>query len=182
MKTKFLALGFACAGLVSFAHGQTADAASAASPAPSRVIYTPQLPAVQELNNAAAAQHLTIQKIDQTAGQMMVTYQQADGQTTVVAYQTLGSASGSTATLATNGTAPSAVATPASAAPTVGYTAANAPTVVYTAPQVVYTSPVYYDYPYYAPYYGYPVGISVGFGYRGGWGYRGGYHGGGWHR
>ena len=140
----------------------TADSASAPSvtAAPNQVVYAPRLPSAQELSNVAAAQGLTVTKIEQTGAQVTATYQTANGQTNVVAYLLLPTASASTAVRV--------VTTPA---PTVVY--APAPRVVY------YDSPGYYD-----PWYWYPpVSLSLGFGFRGGGGYyRGGYGHGFHHR
>ncbi len=150
MKTRFLALILAAGGLS--ARAQTPDpvvtpspapAITAATPAPNRIIHAPRLPTVNELTAAAAAQHLTIAKIETTATQVTVVYQAADGSTNTVAYQSL-----------------------QAAAPTV----APPPAVVYEpAPRVVYyDSPYYYG----APFYWYPpVSLRLGFGYRYGGGF-----------
>lgn len=145
------------------AASSTTDSASApsVSPAPNQIVYAPRLPSAQELSNVAAAQGLTVTKIEQTSTQVTATYQAANGQTNVVAYLLLPTANASTSVRV--------VTTPP-------------PTVVYTtpAPRVVYyDSPGYYD-----PWYWYPpVSLSLGFGFHGGGGYyRGGYGHGFYHR
>lgn len=146
----------------------TAPPAPAASPvgpmpAPNSVIYIPRLPTPAELTSAAAAQGLTIEKMEQTNAQITVVYKFANGQTNTVAYALLPAASAAPATVA----APSSVVM------------APAPTVIYTSP-----APAYYYDPYYSSWpWLWPVGIDIGLGYtfhRGGWGY--GYHhfDGGW--
>lgn len=141
---------------------QTQTATATAAPAQTaptqsgvtQIVYTPQLPNVTDLTNAAAAQGLTVERMVQTGTQLIAFYRNASGQATTVAYQTL---------------PPSAVAT----APVV--TAPAPTTVVYApAPRVIY-----YEDPYYYPRVWYPpVSLSFGFGYRGGY-YGGGYYGGG---
>jgi hypothetical protein len=123
------------------------------SPAPNQIVYTPRLPSVAELSNAAAAQGLTVERIEQSATQIVATYKYSNGQTNIVSYQTLPPASGATATTTT-----------------------SASTVVYeTSPRVVYYDS--YD-PFYYPYWYSPVSVRLGFGfgYRGGHGYHGGGH------
>ena len=182
MKTRLIT-AIVCSSVVFAigAHAQTTDVA-AASPAPSvsanvaptatpstaltpnQIVYAPRLPSATDLTTAAAAQGLTVDKIEQTSNQITAVYRYANGQTNVVAYLVLPPA-GATARV---------VATPATPPPTVVYD---------TAPQTVYYDdygPAYY--PYY-PYYWYPpvsVRLGLGFGYRYG-GFRGGFHGGHWH-
>lgn len=129
-----------------------------------QTVYTPKLPTVQELTDAAAAQGLTVERISQTGLQVIVFYRNASGQPITVAYQTL---------------PPAGVVQAPTPAP--------APVVVNTAPQttIVYESAprvIYYDTPryYYPPAYYPPVSLSFGFGYRGGY-YGHGHHGHGHH-
>ena len=124
--------------------------ASPAPPAPNQIIYAPRLPSVAELTSAAAAQKLTVQRIEQTSSQVTVVYQSANGQTSTVAYQFLPG---------TAGAAPG----PAEAAPP--------PATYASSPRVVY----YDDYwPGYYPTFWYPpVSLRLGFGFHGG-GFRGG--------
>ena len=180
MKTKLIPAFLLAAGLIALgAQAQTAApvADSAAVPAPSRIIYAPRLPSPAELTNVAAAQGISVEKIDQTAAQITVTYNLASGQLNTVAYQLLPSAGspGQTAVVANT------VAVPSSPAPTVVYTQA-APTVVYTQADP-YASYYYAGDPYYSPWglYGpLALGIGLGFGFHGG--YHGGYyHGGGFY-
>ncbi len=142
-------------------------AATSADPtAPAMVnqtVYGQRLPTVDELSNAAAAQGLTVVRIEKTATQMTATYRYPNGQVSTVAYLMLANVSA----------APAQVVSPTSPPP---------PTVYYynTAPaRVVYTDddvPAAYYYGY--PRYWYPsFSVGVGFGYRGG----GSYHGGGGH-
>jgi len=146
-------------------------AASPASPLPppNSVIYIPRLPTPAELSNAAAAQGLAIDKMEQTSNQITVVYKYSNGQINTVAYQLLPTA----------GNAPTVLASPAQVV-----TAPN-PTVIYTSPAPAY----YYDtYDYGWPWL-WPVAFDFGIGYHfhgGGFGYRhfggfghGGFHGGG---
>ena len=123
------------------------------APTPNQYVYTPRLPSVAELSNAAAAQGLAIERIEQSATQIIAVYKYDNGQTNTVAYQTL----------------------PPSSSGTV-VTAAPVPTVIYeSAPRVVYYDnydPFYYPYGY-SPF---SVRLGIGLGYRGGYGYRGGFH------
>jgi hypothetical protein len=125
---------------------------------PNRIIYAPQLPSPAELTSAAAAQGVLIEKIDQSASQVAVTYKDASGQTSVVSYQLL-SAAGTTA--------PAPAPAPVSVV-------ASRPVVVYpSAPRVIYYDT--YEPAYYPRYYAYPpVSLHLGFGYYHGFG--GGYH------
>lgn len=145
----------------------TVDPAPAAVSAPTvapiavnQTVYTPRLPTAQELTNAAAAQGVTVARIEQSEAQVVVTYQYSNGQTNVVAYLPL----------------------PSSVTPSVN------PTVVTTAPPTVVYAPapprvVYYSSPgYYDPWYWYPpVSLSLGFGFSGHSGYRYGGHYGGYY-
>lgn len=122
--------------------------APAPAPAPSRIVYTPRLPSPNELISVAAAQGLAVDRIEQSANQIVVTYKDNAGQPTVVSYQLL----------ATAANAPT-VATPATPAPAVAV--APAAPVVYVEPYpYVYADPYYYPWPYYSP-----VAVSVGFGF-----------------
>jgi hypothetical protein len=168
MKTNLVSsFALAAAFLAGGAHAQNAtppapsSAPAAATPAPapaaapSQVIYTPRLPTVTELTNAAGVQGLAVERIEQSASQITATYKNAAGQTNVVSYQVL------------------PVAAPAQTAPAV---AAPAPQVVYVAPspRVVYYDA--YDPVYYPRYWYPPVSLSFGFGYRYGHGGFGGFH------
>lgn len=140
--------------------------ATAAAPAPNQIVYSPRLPSATELTNAAAAQGLTVEKIEQSDAQVTAFYKNSTGQTNIVSYQLL-----------------PATSAPAANAPTVIMPTTPAPTVVQPAPSVVYYEPAYrYGYApgYYPAYdYGYypPVSLSLGFGFRGGHGgFRGGFH------
>jgi hypothetical protein len=126
---------------------------------PTQLVYAPRLPTVQELSAVAKARGYTIERIEQSAVQVVVAYRLPDGRNSVVGYALLANAG-------------------AAAEPVV----APAPVVVYEpSPRVVYYSsyyPSYYDPWYYYP----PVTLSLGFGI--GHGYHGGWHGHGgrWHR
>jgi hypothetical protein len=123
-----------------------------------QTVYGQRLPSVDELSNAAAAQGLSVVRIEKSASQMTATYKYPDGRTNTVAYLLLPGAPGG----------PAQVVSPTSAPPAGYYE---------SAPRVVYYEdygPVYYGYPrYWYP----PVSIGLGFGFHGG-GYRGGFHGG----
>ncbi len=120
--------------------------------APNQVIYSPRLPTVAELTSIAAAQGVTITRIEQSGAQVTVLYQLANGQMNTVAYLLL----------------PGSSSVVAATAPP--------PTVVETAPRVVYYEPAYDYYPGYYPWYWYPpvsVRLSFGYGFRGGYGHGG---------
>lgn len=122
-------------------------------PVPNSVIYIPRLPSPVELSNAAAAQGLAIEKMEQTSDHITVVYRYANGQTNTIAYQLL---------------------------PTPGVTTAPTPATLVSAatPTVVYPQPTYYYYdPYYYPWawpWFAPVSIGIGFSH----GYGGHFHGG----
>ena len=111
-------------------------------PAPNSIIYIPRLPTPAELSNAAAAQGLTIAKMEQTSDHITVVYEYSNGQTNTICYQLL-----STAGVAT---APGAPA-PASSATAV--VPASTTTVVYPDPGTITTTPIYYPWgwPWYGP-------------------------------
>jgi hypothetical protein len=139
-----------------------APAATSTPTGVTQIVYSPKLPTAEELTNAATAQGYTVEKIVQTANQVIAFYRTANGQATTVAYQSL----------PPSGTAAPAAATTTTAAPAVVVTSPPPTTVVYeTAPRVVY----YNDYPrYYYPRVWYPpVSLSFGFGYRS---HHGGFH------
>ena len=177
MKTKLSVIAVVgAAGFTSGAIAQTvvatpspAPSVSATSPAlvPGQTIFSNRLPTPPELTNAAAAQGVTIDRIEQTNAQVVVAYKFADGQTKVVAYQLLPVAGSVTAA-----TSPSVIVQPA---PT------TVPSTLYyePAPRVVYYDPFYYPYSYGSGWYP-PVSLSLGlgFGFHGGGGFRGGFHGG----
>jgi hypothetical protein len=126
---------------------------------PTQLVYAPRLPTVQELSDVAKARGYTVERIEQSAAQVVVAYRLPDGRSSVIGYVLLAN-------------------TGAAAAPVVS----PAPVVVYEpSPRVVYYSS-YYDPWYYYP----PVTLGLGFGI--GHGFYGGYHGGchghggRWHR
>ena len=174
MKTRF-AITIVCASFVFAlgAHGQSNNAAVFSSPVssppsvaptvapaaaitPNQVVYAQRLPSVTELTNAAAAQGLAIDRIEQTSTQIMVVYRYGNGQINAVAYLLLPTA----------GAAASPVATPSTPPPAVVYQA---------QPRVAYYDDDYDYWPGYYPYYWYPP-VSFRFGL--GFGYHNGYHGG----
>ncbi len=165
MKTKFLpVLALAAIFPLSGAWAQTpstppASAPAMAAAAPNQVIYSPRLPSATELSNAAAAQGVSIDKIEQNATQVTVVYRNSSGQVNTVAYQLLPTA---------NGGANAAVAAPASPAPVVVAPVAPAPQVVYYQPDYAYG----YGPAYYSPYWYPPVSFRLGlnYGFRGGYG------------
>ena len=128
-------------------------------PAPNSIIYIPRLPTPAELSNAAAAQGLTIAKMEQTSDHITVVYQYANGQINTISYQLL-SAAGVVP-------APGAPAPAVATAVVPAYTT----TVVYPDSGYYYYDPFYY--PWGWPWYG-PVSLSLGFGYN--YGHFGGGH------
>jgi len=171
MKTKIVsAFMIAAAALTGGALAQTANVSTSmpapstpapavmpsATPAPNQVVYSPRLPSPTELSNAAAAQGLTVLRIEQSGSQIIAIYQYSNGQTNTVSYQLL-PASGAYAPVTADVGPP--------------------PTVIYTdSPRVVY-----YDGPGYGYYPGYwypPVSLGIGLGFRGGYGFHGGFRGG----
>jgi hypothetical protein len=178
MKTRF-AITIVCASLVFAlgAHGQSNNTAVVSSPVspppsvaptvapataitPNQVVYAQRLPSVTELTNAAAAQGLAIDRIEQTSTQIMVVYRYGNGQINAVAYLLLPTA----------GAAASPVPTPSTPAPTVVYQA---------EPRAVYYDDYYDGYgPSYYPYYWYPpIAFRVGLGFNYHYGYHGGFGG-----
>jgi hypothetical protein len=145
------------ANTVSMPSSPAPQMAPAAAPTPNQIVYTPRLPSATELTNAAAAQGLTVERLEQTANQIVAVYRTSSGQINTVAYQTLPPS---------NGSASAQVVTPS--AP---------PVIVYEqpAPRPVY----YYDDPVYYPGVWYPpvaLSFGFGFGHRFGGGFRGGFH------
>lgn len=138
------------------AASQSTAATAAISPAspmptPNSIIYIPRLPTPAELSGAAAAQGLTIAKMEQTSDHITVVYQYANGQMNTVSYQLLSSSGATPAPVVSAAPAPTAVV-PASS------------TVVYTAPAYYY-DPYDYGYGWGWPWYA-PVAVSLGFGYH----------------
>lgn len=119
----------------------------------SQIVYQARLPSPAELTSAAGAQGLTVERIVQSANQVVAAYRNPSGQLFTVSYQTL----------PPSGTAPAPAVVPANPAPAVVHVAPP-PAVYETAPRVIYyDDPDYYYYPrYYYP----PVSIGFGFGYR----------------
>ena len=179
MKTRF-ALAIVCSSLVFAlgAHGQpnnsvvvspsaplSPNVAPTVTPAtavtPNQIVYALRLPSVPELTNAASAQGLTIEKIEQTNTQITVVYRYGNGQINAVAYLLL----------PTGGASANPLPTPATPPPAVAY--------YEPAPRVVYYDDSYGYWPGYYPYYWYPpVSFRVGLGFNYHYGYHGGYGGG----
>jgi hypothetical protein len=140
--------------------------ASSTAVTPNQIVYAQRLPSVAELTNAAAAQGLAIDRIEQTSAQITAVYRYANGQINIVAYLLLPTAGATTIPVPTPSTPP--------------------PAVVYnTAPRVVYYDADYGYGPAYYPYYWYPpVAFSIGLGFNYHYGYHGGFGGGyhGYHR
>lgn len=128
--------------------------APAAPPAaaPQQIVHTPRLPTGKELSEAAAAQGLTLERIEQTDVQVLAVFRAPNGSTNTVVYQVM----------------------PPSGTPTTPTVVTERRTVVYRpAPRVIY----YDDYPDYwtYPYRWYPpVSVHLGVGY-GRWSGRGHY-------
>lgn len=123
-------------------------ATAPAAVAPNQIIYTPRLPSVADLTNAAAAQGLAIDRIEQNSAQITVVYRYANGQINTVAYQLLPATGGTATTVQTPSTPP--------------------PVVVEAPPRVIYYEGYAPGYYYYGPGYGWypPVSVHLGFGYR----------------
>jgi hypothetical protein len=125
-------------------------------PTPNQIIYIPQLPNPGELANAAVAQGISVEQINQTSTQITVVYKYANGQINTICYQLLSTA----------GAAPAV-------APTAMTVVPATTTVVYAtpAPTYYYYDPYRYSWPWFAP-------ISIGLGFDLGHGfYHGGYGG-----
>lgn len=135
-----------CASVVAAA-AQTAPVPDTAA-APDQVVYAPRLPTVQELTDTAAARGATVERVEETAGQITATYRQPDGQLRTVAYALLPTASPAGSTTVITTPPPPVVVAPST-------------TVIYRpARRVVYYDPWVYD-----PWYRYPsVAVGIGFG------------------
>ena len=153
--------------------GSPAASAAPAVAAPGQIIYAPRLPSVAELANAAAAQGVGIERIEQSNTRISVVYRYSNGQTAMVVYRLLPAAGAVTTQPAGPANQPPAAtyapapqAGPATQPPVVTYV--PAPQVVYAPePRVVYYDPYdAYYYPYYPRYYYPPVSLSFGFGFR----------------
>ena len=71
-----------------------ADSPAVATPAPARaqlsqMVYARQLPSAAELTTAATAQGFSVERITQTATEVVATYRNTAGQLTVVAYRVM---------------------------------------------------------------------------------------------
>jgi hypothetical protein len=112
---------------------------------PNQVVYTAQLPEVQELTDAAAAKGTTILRVEQTPSEILTTYRFSNGQESVVAYRLL-PAAGSAST--------SRVVIP------------PPPPVVYVpSPRVIY----YDSFRSYDPWFWHsPISFRIGLGFHGG--------------
>jgi hypothetical protein len=163
MKARNIILSAALAAVLLVPAAVAQSSAALVSPAPltpNQFVYLPQLPTVAELNHAAAAQGIAIDRIDQANGQLVAEFRLPDGRTNVVAYALIAAGD------------PSAVPMPASPPPAPGTTVVYQPT---PAPSTVYVYDSGYD--AYAPWL-FPLGLAVGLGFGHGWGW---YHGGYYH-
>jgi hypothetical protein len=162
-------------GALAQSSGQAQSAPAPDTPTPSQFVYLAQVPSPAELKSRAAAQGVTVERIDQSQSGTIVVYKYPNGTTSTVAYASM--PAGDEAAVA--GTAPA----------TQGVPVAQTSTVVYT-PAPAY--PYYSGYPYYGGYYPYyngwwvaplAIGLGLGYGWHGGWhgGWGGGFHG-GFHR
>jgi hypothetical protein len=168
-----------------FATAATARASAPATDLPpvDHYVYLSQLPHPEDLMHDAAANGLTITRLDQTADHVVVTYQYADGHIATLGYALLGAAGTRSNPIVLNSPAPAA-----HSSAQVSQVDGGSTVVVHQDPQVVYVDhsyPAYYGYPYYGyPYYGYwaPLTVGIGIGwstaYYGGGHYHGGYYGG----
>jgi len=182
---KFTTSAVFAAALIS-ASGALAQSASAPAAAASNEInYVSQLPSPSELSNTQPPAGARISKISQTASGISVTYLFANGQTQVVSYRLLASASapdgGIAPAVPAAAAAPSAPPTAVIQSPAVAQPSSPAPVYYYDAPApaVVYqvAPPVYYDGPRYYSYYPWypPISLGLSFGFHGGGGFRGGF-------
>ena len=138
--------------------------AAPAAPAPNQIVYTPRLPGVEELTQAAAAQGLTIERIEQSTARVLVVYKYGNGQTNTVAYQVLPPTGSGPASAGTAPVAATPVAPPPPAPP---------PAVYYQTPPRVYYYDDYWPGYYYDPYPWYPpVSFRFGFSHHVGFGGR----------
>src|SRR2546430_5190207 len=84
LKTKILSVAvLAATFLIASTPAQT-PASAPSAPAPNQTIYVPRLPSAAELTNAAAAQGLSVEKIEQTSAQVTAFYKSSAGQTSIV--------------------------------------------------------------------------------------------------
>jgi hypothetical protein len=186
MKTKnFIPAALMAAALFGTAaaaqSGPSAQQNAPDTPTPNQFVYLAQMPSPAELKSRAAAQGVTVERVDQTPNQTIVVYKYPNGVTTTVGY----------GVMPAGDEAPAAAAPAGAPNPPAPTTAAPAPGTVVTpaTSTVVYSTPYpAYGYPYY-PYYGWgwfpPVTVGLGFGWGWGGGWRGGWGGGwghGWHR
>jgi len=138
--------------------------APATAVTPNQIVYAQRLPSVTELTNAAAAQGLTIEKIEQTSAQITAVYRYGNGQINAVAYLLLPAAGAVASPVVTS------VPTPSTPAPAVAY--------YESAPNAVYYNDSYGYWPGYYPYYWYPpVSFRVGLGFNYHYGFHGGFGG-----
>ncbi len=130
-----------------------APAAAPAAAVTQQVVHTPRLPTGKELSEAAAAQGLTLERIEPTDVQVLAVFRAPNGSTNTVVYQVM----------------------PPAGTPATQTVVTERREVIYRpAPRVIY----YDDFPRYSPYpYRWypPVSVHLGVGY-GRWGGRGHYH------
>jgi hypothetical protein len=88
MKTLTL-LTLTLAALATFARAETP---AATLPEVDHWVYLSELPDPAELNQSAAANGLTVQRIDRTADSVVITYKYSDGLTSTMGYKLLSSA------------------------------------------------------------------------------------------
>jgi hypothetical protein len=141
-----------------------------------RVIYSIQLPTVQQLTQMAQAQGAALENVNQTNNEITATYRLGDNTTRTVSYQLL-PAQGAPAAVAAPST--QVVSAPPPPTPSVQVVEVAPP----PPPTVVYRYYDRYDPFYYDPFYWrprVPVSINLGFGWshhRGHWGHRHGHWG-----
>ena len=120
--------------------------------APQQIVHTPRVPTGKELSEAAAAQGLTLERIEPTEFQVLAVFRAPNGSTNTVVYQ---------------------VMPPAGTSTTQTVVTERREVIYRPAPRVIY----YDDFPRYSPYpYRWypPVSVHLGVGY-GRWGGRGHY-------
>ncbi|MBA4138339.1 MAG: hypothetical protein C0518_13585 [Opitutus sp.] len=153
---------------------QPSPAAEIAAPARAdRVVYSVQLPSVQQLTDMARAQGTTVVNVNQTSSDITVTYRLNDNSTRVVSYQLLPTQNSSAPVPGQAEPFVSAPLPPPPAPVQIVEVAPPPPTVVY---RYYDRYDPFYDDPFWRPRA--PISVNLGFG----WGYRGGHYYGGHYR
>ncbi len=145
-------------------------------PAVNHLVYLSELPASADLMKDAAANGLTVTRLDRTSDRVVVTYGYPDGHTAALGYALLSSASNTDRVASKPGQERRA-------------TDERTVTVVSSEPEIIYYEPRYRRTGYYysdpVDNFWLPLTLGVGLGWATGYhGHHGGYYGhghGGWH-